>query len=62
MGGLPGEHTKGLREIYGKHSDCQLKMDLLQPDLSWDMSRLEWLEVTTPMRPGRCSSAAFKSG
>ena len=46
LGGLPGEHVKGLREIYRKHSDGELKMDLLQPDLTWDMSRLEWLEVT----------------
>ena len=46
LGGLPGEHVKGLREIYRKHNDGQLKMCLLQPNLSWDMSRLEWLEVT----------------
>ena len=45
LGGLPGEHTKGLREIYRKQSDGQLKMESLQPNLSWDMSRLEWLEV-----------------
>ena len=45
LGGLPGEHTKGLREIYRKHSDGQLKMETLQPDLVWDMRRLEWLEV-----------------
>ena len=45
LGGLPGEHVKGLRQIYGKHSDGQLTMELLQPDLDWDMNRLEWLEV-----------------
>ena len=44
-GGLPGEHKKGLREIYRKHDDGQLKFDLLQPGLSWDMNLLEWLEV-----------------
>ena len=45
LGGLPGEHRKGLRTIYRKHDDGQLKMDTIRPDLAWDMSRLEWLEV-----------------
>ena len=45
LDGLPGEHKKGLREIYRKHDDCLLKLDLLRPDLSWDMNLLEWLEV-----------------
>ncbi|MEO8102086.1 MAG: phytanoyl-CoA dioxygenase family protein [Betaproteobacteria bacterium] len=45
LGGLPGEHRKGLREIYRKHADGQLKMEVIQPALAWDMSRLEWLEV-----------------
>ena len=45
LGGLPGEHKKGLREIYRKHDDGQLKLDLLWPELSWDMNLLEWLEV-----------------
>ena len=45
LGGLPGEHRKGLREIYRKQHDGQLKLDVIQPNLAWDMSRLEWLEV-----------------
>ena len=45
LGGLPGEHKKGLREIYRKHDDGHLKFDLLRPELCWDMSLLEWLEV-----------------
>ena len=45
LGGLPGEHTKGLRDVYRKHSDGQLRMETIQPGLAWDMSRIEWLEV-----------------
>jgi phytanoyl-CoA hydroxylase len=45
LAGLPGEHRNGLREIYRKHGDGQLKMDTIQPDLAWDMRRLEWLEA-----------------
>jgi phytanoyl-CoA hydroxylase len=46
LGGLPGEHRKGLRQIYRKHADGQLRMDTIQPQLAWDMSQLEWLEVS----------------
>ena len=45
LGGLPGEHRKGLRSIYRKHDDGQLRMDVIQPDLDWDICHLEWLEV-----------------
>ncbi len=45
LGGLPGEHRKGLREIYRKDNGGQLKLETIQPDLAWDMSRLEWLEA-----------------
>ena len=45
LGGLPGEHTKGLREIYRKQPDGQLRMETVNPDIAWDMGRLEWLEV-----------------
>ena len=45
LGGLPGEHRKGLKEIFRRQADGQLKLEPLQPELSWDMSRLEWLEV-----------------
>lgn len=46
LGGLPGEHRKGLREIYRKQRDGQLAMETLQANLSWDMRLLEWLEVS----------------
>lgn len=45
LGGLPGEHKKGLKEIYAKQADGQLKMEPVNPGLEWDTSRLEWLEV-----------------
>ncbi len=45
LGGLPGEHQKGLKHRYGRQADGQLGMTTVQPDLDWDMSRLEWLEV-----------------
>ena len=45
LGGLPGEHRKGLREIYRKQADGQLAMEPLNPGIDWDMSLLEWLEV-----------------
>ncbi|MBL8525210.1 MAG: phytanoyl-CoA dioxygenase family protein [Betaproteobacteria bacterium] len=45
LGGIPGEHTKGLREVYMRDADGKLKMEPVQPELKWDMSRLEWLEV-----------------
>ena len=45
LGGLPGEHRKGLKEIFRRQGDGSLKLEPLQPDLRWDMRRLEWLEV-----------------
>ena len=45
LGGLPGEHRKGLKEVFRRQVDGSLKLESLQPDLSWDMDRLEWLEV-----------------
>ena len=45
LGGLPGEHRKGLRQIYRKHGDGLLQMDTVQPELDWDMRVLEWLEA-----------------
>ena len=45
LGGLPGEHRKGLRQIYRKHPDGQLRLDTIQPDIAWDMNRLEWLDA-----------------
>jgi phytanoyl-CoA hydroxylase len=45
LGGLPGEHRKGLKDIFRRQPDGQLKLETLQPRLGWDMSGLEWLEV-----------------
>ncbi|MEQ1515054.1 MAG: phytanoyl-CoA dioxygenase family protein [Usitatibacteraceae bacterium] len=45
LGGLPGEHVKGLKQIYGKQADGSLQLETIRPDLQWDMGRLEWLEV-----------------
>jgi phytanoyl-CoA hydroxylase len=45
LGGLPGEHRQGLKEIFRRQPDGRLLLEPLQPDLSWDMNRLEWLEV-----------------
>ena len=45
LGGLPGEHHKGLKDIFRRQADGSLKLESLRPDLTWDMSRLEWLEV-----------------
>ena len=45
LGGLPGEHRKGLKAIYRRQADGQLDMEILKPDLDWDMACLEWLEV-----------------
>jgi phytanoyl-CoA hydroxylase len=45
LGGLPGEHLRGLREIFYRDDDGVLKFSTLQPDLKWDMRKLEWLEL-----------------
>jgi phytanoyl-CoA hydroxylase len=45
LGGLPGEHTRGLREIFQRDENGALKITTLQPDLKWNMAKLEWLEV-----------------
>ena len=45
LGGLSGEHRKGLKTIYRKQADGHLRMETLNPQIDWDMRRLEWLEV-----------------
>lgn len=45
LGGLPGEHAKGLRDLHRRMPDGSLQMHRLQPALQWDMSKLEWLEA-----------------
>ncbi|MEP7156841.1 MAG: phytanoyl-CoA dioxygenase family protein [Betaproteobacteria bacterium] len=45
LGGLPGEHRKGLREIYRKQDDGSLALEAVDASIDWDMDLLEWLEV-----------------
>jgi phytanoyl-CoA hydroxylase len=45
LGGLAGEHTKGLRDVFRRQADGALALELLDAQVEWDMSRLEWLEV-----------------
>ena len=45
LGGLPGEHRKGLKDLFRRQANGAFKLESLQPDLHWDMGRLEWLEV-----------------
>ena len=44
LGGIPGEWRKGLKEVFRRQADGQLRLEPLA-DLRWDMSRLEWLAV-----------------
>lgn len=45
LGGLPGQHRKGLKEVFKRQPDGRLELETLQPDLHWDMRGLEWMEV-----------------
>ena len=45
LGGLPGEHRKGLREIFRRQPDGQLRIEAVRPEIAWDMNKLEWLEA-----------------
>ena len=45
LGGIAGSHTQGLREVFRRQADEKLSLDVLQPDLHWDATRAEWLEV-----------------
>jgi phytanoyl-CoA hydroxylase len=45
LGGLAGEHQRGLKEIFRRQSDGTLKLETLRPDLTWNLASLEWLEV-----------------
>lgn len=45
LGGLPGQHRKGLREIFRRQADGSgFKTETLA-DPGWDMSGLEWIEA-----------------
>ena len=45
LGGLAGEHRKGLKEVFRRQADSTFKLERREPAPEWDMSRLEWLEV-----------------
>jgi phytanoyl-CoA hydroxylase len=45
LGGLPGEHRKGLKEVFRRQSDGRFELEPCGPAPAWDMARLEWLEV-----------------
>ena len=44
LGGLPGEHRKGLREVYRKRGDGLFSLEP-KDDPVWDESRFEWIEA-----------------
>ena len=45
LGGLAGEHRKGLKEVFRRQSDGSFKLEPRVPAPAWDMRLLEWLEV-----------------
>ena len=45
LGGLPGAHRHGLKEVFRRQSDGALRLESLQSSMQWDMDSLEWLEV-----------------
>ena len=45
LGGIAGSHMQGLREVFRRQANGQLALNVLQPDLHWDTSHAEWLEV-----------------
>lgn len=47
LGGLPGEHRKGLKSLFRHQADGRLDTETLDTTINWDMQKLEWLEVPT---------------
>ena len=47
LGGIAGSHRRGLREVFRRQADGRLATELLAPELHFDRSRIEWLEVPT---------------
>jgi phytanoyl-CoA hydroxylase len=45
LGGLPGEHRKGLKKLFRRRADGRLDTEILDAGIDWDMEKLEWLEV-----------------
>ena len=45
LGGLAGQHRRGLKELFSRGADGALALETLQPPPVWDMAALEWIEV-----------------
>jgi phytanoyl-CoA hydroxylase len=45
LGGLPGEHRKGMKNLFRRQADGQLDTETVNDAIDWDMQQLEWLEV-----------------
>ncbi|HEX9447993.1 MAG TPA: phytanoyl-CoA dioxygenase family protein [Dongiaceae bacterium] len=45
LGGLPGEHRKGLKTLFRRQADGRLETETVNDAVDWDMAGLEWLEV-----------------
>ncbi len=45
LAGLPGEHRKGLKQLFHRGPDGALVTDVVDPSIEWDAGRLEHLEV-----------------
>jgi phytanoyl-CoA hydroxylase len=45
LAGLPGEHAKGLKELFHRGPDGTFRTDPIDPSIAWDESRLEYLEA-----------------
>jgi len=45
LGGVPGGHRHGLKEVFRRQADGALRLEQLQASAPWDMGQLEWLEV-----------------
>lgn len=45
LGALPGQHRRGLREVFRRQADGRLALQALQAELRWPTEDIEWLEV-----------------
>ena len=45
LGGLPGQHRRGLKELFRRQADGRLALEPRHPPPQWDMAALEWIEV-----------------
>ncbi len=45
LGALPGQHRRGLKEVFRRQPGGGFALEARQPPPAWDMAALEWLEV-----------------